>query len=597
MRKLLGCLFVSLFVLSLPAHAGDSKINSVSRQIPSILNPSLFSQPSGFLIAQQEDPEKTPPEPASGKAVPGEDTGEGDKGQDEAEGGDADTETAEAQDDDALTVLVKSIEITGNTVIDTETLQKKVEPYKNKELTLEEMGELADLITITYQEKGYILARAYLPEQEIQKGRLTIAVQEGKIGKIIVAGGRHFDERVIRRYFKPQQKRGVINESLLEKGLLLSTEIPKVKTDIVLKEGEKPGEVDVVINTQDTSELTFGVDASIDYNNFGSSLVSDDRYGVTLNIIDHNWGSELKLRGVTGNTYDDSTLGTVDLKIPVGSYGTKLGFNYLTGNYVVGQEYADLGFAGTTKNYGVKIIHPVIKKKNMTLDVEIGYEHKYSEQEQLRVLEHIDELNGYSVTFNFDNLDRFLGKNIASFQYFIGSLDRDSRLTPSRENIDDDFQRITVNLARIQKVYGYSNALLRASGQYSSDRLPSSEQTILGGYGSVRGHPPSQFLGDSGYGLSAEFMFAPPFIADKMIFGQRLAQMVQFAVFYDHGGVFNNDTEPGEIESETLSGFGGGFRLFYKDKFSFKYDIGFPVDRVEGKPDHFNYFTGSLKFF
>ena len=140
-------------------------------------------------------------------------------------------------------------------------LQEKVETYKGRELTLEEMGELADLITITYQENGYILARAYLPEQEIDEGRLTIAVQEGKIGKIVVAGGRHFDERVIKRYFKPQETRGAINESLLEKGLLLSSQMPKIKTDIVLKEGEKPGEVDLVINTQDTSELTFGIDA------------------------------------------------------------------------------------------------------------------------------------------------------------------------------------------------------------------------------------------------------------------------------------------------------------------------------------------------
>jgi len=508
-----------------------------------------------------------------------------------------DSDQGEDSPEEAFAILVKSIEITGNSVIETPVLQEKVDAFKGRELTLEEMGELADLVTITYQEQGYILARAYLPEQEIDEGQLTIAVQEGKIGKVIVSGGRHFDERVIKRYFKPQEKRGAINESLLEKGLLLSSAMPKIKTDIVLKEGEKPGEVDLVINTQDTSELTFGVDASIDYNNFGSDLVSADRYGLSLNIIDHYWGSRLALRGVTGNTYEDSTLGTLKWTIPVSSHGTQIQFSYLLGNYVVGQQFAELGFAGDTENKGFKVTHPLIKKKNMNLEFEAGYEVKYSEQEQLGVLEHIDDLESFYIGLNFDNLDRYLGKNIASLQYLYGRVNRDPTFTPSRTNLDDTYHRIFMNVARIQKVYGYTNALLRASGQYSSNRLPSAEQIILGGYGSVRGHAPSVFLGDYGYGVSAELMFAPPFIADKTVMGQRLAQMFQLVLFYDHGGVYTNDVQAGESTSEGLSGFGTGFRFFYKDRFTFKYDIGIPVDQIEGEPDLYNYVSGSMKFF
>jgi len=601
MRKLLGCLFVSIFVLYLPANAGDSKaLTAPIQDAPSLAETSPVPPPV-FLIAQNEDPDGAQREPTAGEspaeeAASAEDEGAGDEGQDRADGVEEDLESGDAEDGE-FTVLIKSIEIKGNTVIDTQTLQEKVDTFKNKDLTLEEMGEVADLVTITYQEEGYILARAYLPEQEVQKGVLTIAVQEGKIGKIIVSGGRHFDERVIKRYFKPQEKHGAIKESLLEKGLLLSSTTPNLKTDIVLKEGEQVGEVDLVVNTQDTSEVTFGLDASIDYNNFGAALVSEDRYGISMNIIDHNWGSELKLRGVTGNTYEDSTLAALRLKIPVYHYGTKLTYSYLAGNYVVGQAFADLGLSGRTKNWGVGVVHPIITKKNMNLDIEFSYESKYSEQDQLEELAHIDDVDAFAVGLNFDNLDRFLGKNIVSLLYFMGSNDFDKEFSPSRANIDEDFWRINLIAARIQKVYGNTNALLRATGQYSPDRLPSTEQTILGGFGSVRGHAPSQFLGDYGYGVSAELMFAPPFIADKTIFGQRLAQMVQFALFYDHGGVYNHDSEPGEIDSETLSGYGAGVRLFYKDIFSFKYDLGIPVEKVDEGDDYINYFTGSLKFF
>lgn len=627
MLRWLVCAGVICLSATWPAGA-DTQPHQRSALNPPVWHASAGYHPPPPLLIAQSDPsetvgDETGPEAAAGNEPPAAETEPG-----EAAGGDttaAETETeptaggdasaAQAGPDESageeageaaeeapvdggpLSVRIDEIQIDGNTVIATPVLQEKVKPYQGRALTLEEMGEVADLVTITYQEKGYILARAYLPEQEIDSGTLTIAVQEGKVGKLIVTGGRHFDERVIKRYYNPQLEHGAIKESLLEKGLLFSSEIPRVKTDIVLKEGEQPGEVDVVINTQETSEVTFGLNASIDYNNFGSAVVSEDRYGVNLQVIDHNWGSELKVRGVTGNTYEDSTLTTLNLSVPVNNRGTKLVLNYLTGNYVVGQEYADLGFAGKTENRGARVVHPFLKKKNMNADVELGYEHKYAEQEQLGELSHIDELDGGYIGVNFDNLDRFLGKNIASLQYYYGNFHPDDDFTPSRDRLDDPFQRITFNVARIQKIYGYSNALLRASAQYSPDRLPSSEQAILGGYGSVRGHAPSQYLGDSGYNVSAELMFAPPFIADKNLFGQRLAQMVQFALFYEHGGVFNNDAEPGETDTETLSGFGGGVRFFYKDKFTFKYDIGFPVDQVEGQPDHYNYFTGSLTLF
>ncbi len=220
-------------------------------------------------------------------------------------------ESLENPDEELSGVFIKEIIIEGNTVIDTETLNKVIESFKDRELTLEEMSELTDLLTITYQEKGYILARAYLPEQELQDGILKITIAEGKIGKIKVSGYTHYKADVIKRYFEQQQEHGIIKESLLEKGLLLSTDLPNVKTTVVLKEGEKPGEVDVILDTKDTSTVTFGVDMSIDYNNFGSDTVGEDRFGLALGITDHYWGSRFDIRAVSGSTLNDSLLGKI----------------------------------------------------------------------------------------------------------------------------------------------------------------------------------------------------------------------------------------------------------------------------------------------
>ena len=50
-------------------------------------------------------------------------------------------------------------------------------------------------------------------------------------------------------------------------------------------------------------------------------------------------------------------------------------------------------------------------------------------------------------------------------------------------------------------------------------------------------------------------------------------------------------------ESEYLGGYGTGLRLFYKDIFSFKYDLGFPIDKEEGNKDSYHYFLLNFYFF
>lgn len=496
-------------------------------------------------------------------------------------------------EEDSSAVLVKEITFTGNTLIDNETLQSLTEEFKNKELTLEDMTSVADLITMAYQEKGYILARAYVPEQEIEDGVLKIAISEGRVGKIEVSGQKYYKERVLKRYFQPQLKHGVIREQLLERALLLTSDLPLVKTRLVLKRGEEPGTADLVVQTEDKDALQWG----IDYNNFGSELISKNRYGMYLELTEPEWGCTLALRGVMGDDPDDSFLSSAGLSIPVNTYGTKLLLNYMRANYAVGQELADLGLEGLTKIYGASISHPIFRERDKNLNLTVGYDYKYTENFILEEKRSIDELDVYYATLDFDNIDRFLGKNIVSFGFYHGILKIDDKIPPSRLKGRKRFDRYTLHVARVQKVYGYINFLLRASGQLSGQRIPPIEQTVIGGYGTVRGHEPSLFLGDSGYTVSGELMFAPPFIADKTILGQRIGQLVQFALFFDHGGVYTTAFEPGEYESDYLSGYGAGIRLYYKDLFRFKFDVGFPTEeRTENEDERFFYFMASLNF-
>ena len=52
----------------------------------------------------------------------------------------------------------------------------------DRKLTLTELRGMAARISDYYHRNGYFVARAYLPEQEIKDGAVTIAVLEGRYG-------------------------------------------------------------------------------------------------------------------------------------------------------------------------------------------------------------------------------------------------------------------------------------------------------------------------------------------------------------------------------------------------------------------------------
>jgi hemolysin activation/secretion protein len=513
-------------------------------------------------------------------------------------------EAPEEEEKEEAVLYVKDFMFAGNTVIDTETLQKITESFKGRELTVDEMALVAETITMAYQERGYILARAYVPEQEIRDGILKIYIAEGNIGKLKISGNKYYKDRVIKRYFKKQLRDRVVREGQLERALLLTNDMPSLTSKVILEKGEEPLTVDMVLDIEDK----FAAKLSVDYNNFGSEYIAKHRGGVNVEMTDPWWGSTFGFRGVGGGVpgglrafssqdINDSLLWKVDWNVPVGSYGTKLSANFLASDYVVGHNLADLKLKGDTEIYGGRITHPILREKNKNLNLTLGYDHKLARSYQMDEPQSLDELNNYYIALDFDNLDRFLGKNIASISYCRSERQIHEDLPSGRSHPKKNTDIYSMDVARIQKIYGYTNLLVRGSGRLCEQRLVSLEQNAIGGYGSVRGHDTSLFMGDSGYTLSGELMFAPPYISDKVVFGQRIGQMVQFALFFDHGGVFISNLEAGEDRNNYLSGYGGGVRLFYKDIFSLKFDVAFPTrERLAAEKERFHYLMIAINF-
>jgi acetyl/propionyl-CoA carboxylase alpha subunit len=72
----------------------------------------------------------------------------------------------------------RDLQVTGNTIYKAEVLEALARPDEGKELNLEQLKAVAARVTEYYRERGYILAYAYLPPQDVREGVIEIAILE-----------------------------------------------------------------------------------------------------------------------------------------------------------------------------------------------------------------------------------------------------------------------------------------------------------------------------------------------------------------------------------------------------------------------------------
>jgi Hemolysin activation/secretion protein len=80
---------------------------------------------------------------------------------------------------------VKGFKFQGNKLISNEVLQQFVKKYIGKNLTIEDLQNIAAEIGGFYRDSGY-LAVAGLPKQDVTEGIITIDIQESHFGGVLL---------------------------------------------------------------------------------------------------------------------------------------------------------------------------------------------------------------------------------------------------------------------------------------------------------------------------------------------------------------------------------------------------------------------------
>ena len=172
-----------------------------------------------------------------------------------------------------LRVFVKEIRVTGSTVFTPEELSEVAQPYVNREITTEELEDLRKALTALYTDNGYINSGAYIPDQEIQDGVLTIHLIEGQLSNIDIEGTDHF----FPWYFSSRIKRSAgppLNIQPLQERLQLFLEDDRIaRLNSELRPGLRPGEANLHVQVEEARPYH----AFLEFNNYQSPTVGAER--------------------------------------------------------------------------------------------------------------------------------------------------------------------------------------------------------------------------------------------------------------------------------------------------------------------------------
>jgi len=173
--------------------------------------------------------------------------------------------------DTGIKVLVKGFRFTGHyeTMTTEGELQSLVSGSVGKELRFAELQQLAAQVTNYLREKkGFLLARAYLPKQDITEGIIEIAIMDGRIDGNVRINLKE-PSRIRPGLLQGMADRAVpgnapVRMEQVERTVLLMNDLPGINAQASLEPGSAPGTTRLVINAAE-GRLFHGVLSADNY--------------------------------------------------------------------------------------------------------------------------------------------------------------------------------------------------------------------------------------------------------------------------------------------------------------------------------------------
>ena len=148
-------------------------------------------------------------------------------------------------------------------------------------LGIEGLNTLLEQVTLAYVDAGYIAARAYLPEQDLSDGSLTIAVIEGRVSEVVLReNGDPAMSRATTAF--PNTVGRPVELRRLEQGLAQINRLPSSNATSQISPGAEVGDSIIDVNVAQTRPWR----ANVTVDNRGASSTGENNFGLTFGYDD-----------------------------------------------------------------------------------------------------------------------------------------------------------------------------------------------------------------------------------------------------------------------------------------------------------------------
>lgn len=446
-------------------------------------------------------------------------------------------------------VVIQFIEIEGNNAFSDDALLAATGFGQQQSLDLAGMKALAERITDFYRAQGYPFARALVPAQTMSGDVLKIHVVEGVYGSVQVTGHNESRDAQAQKFLSCLKTGGVIKGEPLERATLILDDQPGYRITPIIRPGQHVGSGDLMVKLE--RENLLGGDVGLD--NHGNRYTGRARgYADFYANSPFMLGDQFKISALY--TEEDMWFGSASYSLPVGHSGLRASFGYTHTAYELGKEFARLDAHGTADVASGGLSYSLLRSQKANVTLGIAYQHKWlKDEEDSAGTRNSKTSASLPIGLNFDRRDTFGGGGITygAFSWTPGRLDLDSdlkRIDNITAHSDGRFDKLNLDLARLQALGNNFTAFGRVSGQWSADNLDSSESFGLGGPDGVRAYPTGEGYGDEGALMQLELRYKVDAFEPYM--------------FYDYGHVkFNNDPWAAGDNTRSVAGPGLGVRF------------------------------------
>jgi hemolysin activation/secretion protein len=439
-----------------------------------------------------------------------------------------------------LSALVARVRFTGAEGLASDIeLQSWVSDQLGQRINHAQMQALAARVTARLQAKGYLLARAYLPRQDLSSGELQIAVLAGRLqdgpGRLALDGGDAQLQARLRAIADANLPEGPARTENLERALLLMRDVPGITVRSALEKGDQPGTTRIQARVEE--QPGWGASASLD--NFANRYTGDVRAtvrGVLNRPLEREDQAFISL-----SKTEDTSQAALSYAWALNPQGLRANVNGSYMRYKVGQELAPLELRGTARSVGAGLSFPLQRSRERNVWVSLDGEDRRLDDDALGVALHRRRVDRLSFGITANAYDEWagggqtdLGVNATAGNVSLDRNPADAASDAVSARTQGGFTKLSAHFARNQSLPGLSDWTLFAvaSGQAASKNLDSSEKFMLGGPSGVRAYAVGEASGDSGWLASVELR------RDFRLFGLR----AQGLGFIDAGWIAQHQT-------------------------------------------------------